>query len=421
VPKKRSPGEERRERGTGAKFQRLHAASCGPRGVNCKRPPDAPAHGLWVARLELPAHGGGRRRKEITAATEDGLNRKLSEFRRQFALYGDLPTASEPVSKWMTYWLDEIAVNRVRPNTLAGYRSVSKLIVEAIGNIRLENLQPAHVRKVHEHITGSGKTSTYALNAHRVLSRALKDAEAEGLINRNPAALIDAPRKSRTKLNALTTDEAIALIRRSIPELEGLTEVYDPEPARWATYLLTGMRRGELLGLEWDRVDLDHEAGIVDLSWQLLRVTDISKAPADYEYRPIRGSMYWTRPKSNAGWRMIPLVEPLRSILQAHRERAGANSWGLVFTTPQGDPIDPDAETARWREVSRGVTDLEVRLHDLRHTTVDLLLDAGVPEDVVMEIIGHSTRATTRGYKSKVKYTRRTEAMKQLSESLGLG
>jgi integrase len=375
---------------------------------------------MWVARLELPTHGGARRRKEITAATEDRLNRKLAEFRRQFAMYGDLPTGSEPLSKWLAYWLDEIAADRVRPNTLAGYRSVVKLIVDAVGNIRLDKLQPAHIRRVHDHIIGQGKTSTYALNAHRVLSRALKDAEAEGMIPRNPATLVDAPRKSRTALNALSTDEAIALIRRSIPELEGVTETYDPEPARWATYLLTGMRRGELLGLEWDRVDLDPDSGVIDLSWQLLRVGDIGKAPADYEYRPIRGSMYWTRPKSSAGWRVIPLVEPLRSILAAHRDRAGVNPWGLVFTTADGAPIDPDTETARWREVSKTVTGLDVRLHDLRHTTVDLLLDAGVDEDVVMEIVGHATRATTRGYKSRTKLKRRTEAMKALSASLGL-
>jgi integrase len=180
------------------------------------------------------------------------------------------------------------------------------------------------------------------------------------------------------------------------------------------------MRRGELLGLEWDRVDLDPDSGVIDLSWQLLRVGDIGKAPADYEYRPIRGSMYWTRPKSSAGWRVIPLVEPLRSILAAHRDRAGVNPWGLVFTTADGAPIDPDTETARWREVSKTVTGLDVRLHDLRHTTVDLLLDAGVDEDVVMEIVGHATRATTRGYKSRTKLKRRTEAMKALSASLGL-
>lgn len=404
----------RRDRGDGAKFRRRHATSCGPRGVNCPHPPDAPDHGLWVARIELPAHGGTRRRKEITAATEDRLNQKLVKVRRQFAVHGDLPTGSRTVAQWMTYWLDEIAADRVRPKTYAGYRSVVKQITAAIGNVRLDRLQPAHIRRVHDHVTGQGHTSTYALNAHRVLARALRDAEAEGLISRNPALVVDAPRKARANLHALTVDEAIEVIRRAIPELDGTTEAYDPTPARWAMYLLTGMRRGELLGLEWERV-----TDVIDLSWQLQRIGDVSRAPADYEYRHLQGSLYLTRPKSSAGWRVIPLVDPLASIIAAHRARSAPNPYGLLFTTPAGEPIDPDAETAAWNEYAPSVTDKRVRLHDLRHTTVDLLLEAGVHEDVVMEIVGHSDVAVTRGYKSRAKLARRTEAMRALSASLG--
>ncbi|WP_197281004.1 tyrosine-type recombinase/integrase [Microbacterium sp. No. 7] len=369
--------------------------------------------GLWVARIELPAGPGGRRRKEITATTKDRLMEKLKEPRKQFYIHGDLPSASKPVAAWMSYWLDNIAAKRVRPNTLAGYRSVTKQITAAIGNIRLDKLQPAHIRRVHDHITSAGATSTYALNAHRVLARALKDAEAEGLIAKNPANVVDAPKKSRTNLSALTLDQAITVIQRAVPELDGTTEEYDQEHTLWASYLLTAVRRGELLGLEWDRV-----GDVLDLSWQLQRITDISTAAPDYEYRELRGTLYWTRPKTSAGWRIIPLVEPLRSILAAHRARTAPNAHGLVFTIG-GQPIDPDTATGMWTAYAASVTTRKVRLHDLRHTTVDLLLEAGVPEDVVMEIVGHSQVAVTRQYKSREKLVRRTAAMNQLSALLG--
>ncbi|AAT89851.1 integrase [Leifsonia xyli subsp. xyli str. CTCB07] len=61
------------------------------------------------------------------------------------------------------------------------------------------------------------------------------------------------------------------------------------------------------------------------------------------------------------------------------------------------------------------MTDKHVRLHDLRHTTIDLLYEAGVPEDVIMEIAGQSTRSVTRGYKSRGNQKRLTEGMLQLS------
>ena len=406
----------RRDRGDGAKFQRRHASSCGPKGVNCPHPDDAPDHGLWVGRLELPS-SGRRRRKEVTAATLDKLNRKLDALRKEFYLHGALPTASQTVEKWLSYWLENIAVQQVRPNTLAGYRSGAKRISEAIGNITLEKLQPAHVRRMHDHITRDN-TSTYALFAHRILARALKAAQAEGLVRRNVAALVDAPKKSRLTLNALTVDEAIEIIKAAAPELNGDTDTYDPTPARWATYLLTGMRRGELLGLEWDRVILDPGDSYIDLSWQMQRITDIGKAPADYEYRPIRGTLYWTRPKSSAGWRVIPLVEPLRSILAAHRLRSAPNPYGLVFGGPDG-PLDPDTETATWMAYAMETVGRRIRIHDIRHTTVDLLYAASVPEDIIVQIVGHSTVAMSRSYKSRQNRPQLVAAMKQLSASLG--
>lgn len=293
-------------------------------------------------------------------------------------------------------------------------------VIPAIGRVRLERLQPADVRRVHERILNTPKdaknpdkgflSSTYALNAHRVLAKALHDAEREGKIGRNPARLTDAPRKALPTLNALSVSEAIHVISRVVPAFDA--DVYDPEPARWATYLLTGARRGEVLGIETDRI-----GDVLDLSWQLQRITDISSAPSDYEYREIANGMYWTRPKSRAGWRIIPLVDPLRTILETHLGRSEANPHGLLFAGAEGLPIDPDTETKRWPRAlaEMNVTDKHVRLHDLRHTTIDLLYEAGVPEDVIMEIAGQSTRSVTRGYKSRGNQKRLTEAMLQLS------
>lgn len=374
-----------------------------------------PPHGLWVARIELPSAPGKRRRKEITAKTKDLLLQKLAEPRKQFYIHGDLPSASQSLETWLTYWLDNVAVKRVRPNTFAGYRSViNRQIIPSIGKIRLDKMKPAHIRRLHDDVLATGATSTYALNAHRILAKALTDAQSEGLMMTNPAKLTDAPRKDRPDLNALTVAEAIAVIRWTVPELDGESETYNHDPVRWATYLLTGMRRGELLGLEVDRI-----TDVIDLSWQLQRITDVSRAPRDYEYREIVNGLYWTRPKSSAGWRIIPLVDPLKTILERHLERAEPNPYGLVFTKG-GLPIDPDTESSAWPAwlTASQISPKKVRLHDLRHTTVDLLLEAGVPEDVVMEIVGHSVRTVTRGYKSRTNLVRRTEAMKQLSALL---
>jgi integrase len=381
---------------------------------------------LWVARIELPARNGNRRRKEITAKTQPALLEKMREPLGAFHRMGDLPTSSTRLDKYLEYWLTEVAEKTLRPNTTAGYRTVLvKHVIPEIGHYRLDKITPAVLRRVTTRITSTPKnprdpskgflSSTYALLAHHVMSRALKHAERDGLIPRNPATLMDAPKKSRTQLEALTVDEAKQILRMVVTSFSGTGEYVDPLPARWATYLLTGARRGEILGLELDRV-----TDSIELSWQLTRIQDISTVPADFEFRPISNGMYWTRPKSSSGWRVIPLVEPLKSIIETHIALSPPNRFDLVF--PKGGmPIDPDVESKTWREwlARSGITDKTVRLHDLRHTTVDLLYAAGISEDLIMEIVGHSTRGVTRGYKSRENLLRREQAMKQLSSFLG--
>jgi integrase len=258
-----------------------------------------------------------------------------------------------------------------------------------------------------------GLSSTYALNAHQRLSKALEDAVREGRVSRNVAKLTDAPRQAHKELHALTVPEAVEVIRAAMIAFD--TEPYDPIPAMWAAYLVTGLRKGELIGLEWDRI-----GDVVDVSWQLQRVKDIRTAPADYEYRKLTGGtehrgLYLVRPKTRKGTRVIPLPDEIRPIFDRHRERALPNEHGLVFTTPTGKPIDPAWESRLWGRARPQFTPNHVRVHDLRHTTVDLLYAAGVPEDVIQDLVGHSTWAMSRAYRSKGSTARHVEGMRGMA------
>lgn len=349
--------------------------------------------GLWTAIVELPPRDGNRRRKTIRRKLKKDLLDELSDLKSELKKRGDLPTKGQTVEQWFSYWLREIAAKEVRPKTLDGYRASVGHIIAAIGNVKLEALSAAHMRRVHDHITQTKElSSTTALLAHRVMATSFKIAMREGRIARNPTELVDAPRKAVVPQEALDIEEATAVLAHVAK---------DPEMgARWATALLTGPRRGEAIGLEVDRA-----RGELDLSWQLqrLKLTDNGRpdVPADFEYRHLTGGLYLTRPKSNAGWRIIPLVDPLKSIIERHIDNMPPNEWGLLFTY-KGRPIDPDQDSARWKVVlSDAGIDRNVVLHGLRHTAVDLLLAAGVPEDIVMEIVGHSSRAMMRAYKTR--------------------
>lgn len=362
----------------------------------------------WKGVIELPSQNGDRRRLPITRKDKKELIKLMAEAKAELERRGDLPTANQTVEQWFTYWVEQVAAKEVRPNTLDGYRrTVNNHIIPAIGKVKLDKVTATHVRRVHDSILAKGLSSTTALLAHRTMSVSFKIAMREGRIGRNPAELTAAPRKARPTLEALDLDEALHFLERAS---------HDPvRGARWATALLTGARRGEVLGLEVDRV-----TDVVDLSWQLIRlplsgVDGKPVVPADYEYRHITGGLYLTRPKSSKSWRIIPLTGPLKAILDQYIPAMPPNEWGLLFTN-DGKPISPDQASRDWRtDMQKYGIEKNVRLHDARHSTVDLLLEAGIPEDLVMDIVGHSVRATTRAYKSPQNRKRLVAAMEQFA------
>ena len=377
---------------------------------------------MWVAVLELPTAAGKRRRKYIYAPTPDEVKRKLSVERRTLEDRGDLPTSSPTVAWWFTYWLDNIAPTTTRPNTLAGYRIVvNRHIIPELGKKKLSKLTPSDIRQVHTRILSTPKrkadpdgpklSTSYALNAHRIMARSLKIAEREGKIGKNPCDLMDAPRKARPELQALDIPEAKAVLKAAATALDAPGD-YDPMPMLYAFYLLTACRRGEALGLQWDRVST-----YLDVNTQLQRIRDMSKAPADYAAAHLDKNFYLVDVKTMAGNRVLPLVDPLDTMLKLHSKRAGVSPHGLVFCHADGSPIDPDSVTVGWQRwlTRSGITGKHVRLHDLRHTTVDLLYEAHVPEDLIIDIVGHSTRMQSRSYKVRRSDPRLTSAMEALS------
>lgn len=391
----------------------------------------------WQATIELPSTDGSRRRKVLRSKDQRELAKKMEQAKKDLLIRGDLHTGDWTVRQWFTYWYNEVVVKTSRPKTAAGYKSVIfNHIIPTIGTVKLEKLTAMHIRKVTDKMIAEGAASTYALNAHRIMSRSLEIALREGRVGRNVAKLMDAPRKTRKEQQAFEVEEAIQVLAHVS---------HDPVMgARWATGLLTGARRGEVIGLERDRIGEN-----IDLSWQLQRIiwahgcgqpngkwdngadkypcgvkrgTDCPDRrldiPADYEYRHVEGGLYLTRPKSNSGWRVLPSFEPLRSILELHVASRPDNPWGLVFTREDNRPIDPDQDTKRWRTVlaETGIQK-DVVLHGLRHTAADLLYEAGVPEDLIPLILGHSDRITSRSYqtRSKAQRARVLEALEQMA------
>lgn len=410
----------------------------------------------WCGTLTLPSSDPSkRRRKTITGKTEREALQKLAKMRKQLLIEGDLPTSTQTFGSWLNVWFTTIALKKIRPKTAATYRSLlQQYIIPTVGSVQLEKLTPAHIRRVADKITstpsatkpGETLSSSTAAQAYRIMSVALEYALREGRVSRNVAKLTDAPRKARTTLTVLTPADALKVLRSVSGDLANDIPP-DRLASRWWAAFLTGARQGELLGLELDRVGDD-----LDLSWQLQRLSwehgcerkgkvwacDRKRAaecpakkitsPPDWEHRHLTGGMWLSRPKSTAGYRIIPLVEPLRTIVEKRVAVAATepNPHGLLWTSdlkrdkrgiPQpldGSPIDPSVDSAAWHDILARAGVPDARLHDARHTTASLLLEAQVPEPIIMKILGHNSYAVTRGYQT-VDRRQLTDAMSRMS------
>lgn len=389
------------------------------------------ARGYWTAAIELPPRDGQRRRKVVRKKDKRALLSELDRLRSELRETGDLNTVDMTVAQWFTYWHRNIAAKEVRPKTAERYEQAMRVwVISTIGTVRMSQLKPAHIRRVTDAMVDAGQSPTTALTVHRIMSASLEWAVREQRIGRNPAKLMAAPRKAVSKLEVLDLQETIDLYQhvRDLRDPER-PDQHTREFALWATTLLTGARRGEVLGLQADRV-----TDALEISWQLQRLkwehgcdgeclrkrgADCPERhlnlPNDYEYQQVSGGLFLTRPKSKSGWRLIPLVEPLAGVIREHLETYPPEENGFLFTN-NGKPIDPSEHSRNWRALLK-TTGIQknVRLHDLRHGAIDLLTLAGVPDDLIVQIAGHASRLQTNEYRRKNDVARMALGMKAMS------
>lgn len=390
---------------------------------------------MWVGTLDLGIGGDGKRRQRyVYARNRNECAAKLREARQAHDA-GQVTTSNKTtVEAWLRHWLDEIAKPQLKPRSWqTNDGTVRANVIPHIGAHKLADLKPEHVREMNKRIVAAGKSTKTAHNAHTLLSTALTAAMREGLITRNVASLVAKPRVVAAPRGALAVEDARQLLVHS-------AKTGDPMATRWAAALLLGARQGEVLGLTWDRVDL--ERGLADISWQLQQLPQRhgcgDPSPAGYpcsrkvprnctdakidaepgfEYIRLRGALCLTAPKSAKSTRVVPLPEPLLTGLRQKYAENGPGRYGLVWTDHRGEPLNPKADREAWHDALAAAGVPQVHLHEARHTTATLLAQLGVEEHVRMQIMGHSSYVAARGY-THIDHTLTGAALGRLSELL---
>jgi integrase len=293
-------------------------------------------------------------------------------------------------------WLPAIE-HTVRRSTFVSYRShVLGHIVPLLGSVSLLQLDAGSLNRFYAQLLAGGRkkgtgglSPTTVRRIHATLHRALRDAVRWGLLTENPADRSDPPRQSAGR--EITTWTATQL--RTF--LTGVRD--DAWYPIWHLLAMTGMRRGEVLGLRWGDVDLPHHRLAV-------RQTLIA---VGYDVR-------LSTPKTRRSRRVVALDGRTVDVLKQHRNADGGHP--MVFARADGSGLHPCRVTRRFASLVKASDLPKLRLHDLRHTHATIALRTGVHPKIVSERLGHATVTITLDLYSHASESMQTEAARMVAD-----
>lgn len=299
-------------------------------------------------------------------------------------------------------WLKgKIKKDNLSPTTIDGYNNIIyNHVIPVIGKLKLQNIKPYNLQKYFDLKSESLSPRTLS-NHKRVLSSALLYALDMDLIEKNPLAKVKLPRQKKEETKILSADQCNLLLE----EVQGNLTLKMPVTLA----LLLGMRRGEVLGLSWDAVNLDNKT-----------ISVIQ----NLEY--ISGKYYFKEPKTLKSKRTIAIPKSLVPILREHyrwqceMKVRSRNTWGtdknLVCTRKvNGLPITPHVLSFMFSNFLKTHNFPHIRFHDLRHTNASLMLTAGVSTKVASSRLGHSKASITLDLYSHVMESIDREAAEKIA------
>ncbi len=349
--------------------------------------------GRWRGVVDLGWIDGKRRRKYVSANTQGRVLEKLHLAQRA-AESGVVSDDRITVAEFLDRWVRVNLAASVAGSTMDDYADTVRLHLKPdLGRKRLSQLTVADV----DTLWAAKRAAGYKPNSIRimraVLRKALAQAEREGVLTRNVAALSQPPRLSQPEGRSLSIEQERTLLD---------TAKGDRLEAAYLLLLSYGLRRGELLGLAWD--DFDSVARTLAVRQSVKR-----RKARDGHGGSFPGAVVErievSELKTRRSRRVLYLTPGIVAALDSHAirqqdERAAAGSlWmdrGLIFTSLMGTPIDPDNFAKRFGRLCTHAGLGHWHPHEARHSAASVMLAQGVPLEVVSEVLGHSSIYITK-------------------------
>ena len=303
----------------------------------------------------------GKRKWFKGGGTKKAAQKKLNEILPEIdqGTYRELTKAT--FKEFSEVWLKSYAEPGVKPSTLAGYKDIIKrLFTPAFGHYNISDIVTGHLQAfVADRLKSvSAKTVT---NEIVVMKEMFKHAQRWGYLKHNPAEYVERPRTTKSEIEILSPDEVDKMLGKANAHYR----------LAFLSDFLTGMRAGELWGLQW-----------ADIDWNSKRI---------YVRRSLWKGQFQT-PKSKCSIRKIDIPEMLIQELKKWKLACPINEHDLVFPSPEGKLSQHDNVVKRYFNSALRQAGLrQVSFHSLRHSNASMRIQAGQNIKYVQTQMGHAS------------------------------
>jgi len=319
--------------------------------------------------------------KNVLGKTQAEVKEKLKRAIEETRGLDIVKAGQYTLGQWMDVWFENYAKLKVRPSSHQTYKGyINNHIKPYVGSIPLSKLTSLDLQKLYKMLLTEGRidriesknqpkglSAKTVRNINQIISSALNLAKEQKLLASNPAEACALPRVEHREMKTLPVEQLTSFLREA--KETGVYEMYYIE-------LATGLRRGELLGLKWQ--DIDMVNGTIRVQRQVARIDgEIVEAPL----------------KTKNSYRTVSIGADAIEVLKEQKKKVGDSEY--VFPSPNGGPISPDSVLNMLHRVLERAGLPKIRFHDLRHTFATLALQNGVDIKTVSGMLGHFSAGFT--------------------------
>ena len=324
---------------------------------------------------------GNRVRKYRTFDTKRDATRAFNEHKVKMDKGTQIMPSEYTFAQWLDYWYKDIILPQIEETTAYGYRGmIENYLKPQLGEIRLQKLTARDIQQYYTWLMDEKKLSpNTVIKHHNLLTNTLNAAERQEYITKNPMRAVSPPKKRQREAKFYTPEQLGILLDKAVGTRLEL-------PVFICAYL--GLRRGELCGLRWSDVDLEHKTITIENTRTQAGKKEIEKGT-----------------KTASSTRTLYLPDTLCDMLKAAREHQQAcraeykNAYDdndYVVVMEDGRPFRPNYLSELFGKFLADNDLPKIVLHELRHTFASLSNQAGIPAYNIGKALGHSTPATTQ-------------------------